>query len=90
MRQFKPFATINMPVYAIKKNTEKAILVQYKQNTIEKDYVWFPKGWLYDVKYKKVKNKVDNTVTTKITLVFYGFLETELKMKISHLMTKTK
>lgn len=90
MRQFNPFFTITLPVYAIRKRTEKAILVQYKKNTKKEDNVWFPTGWLYDIKYRKVKNKVDNTTTTKITLVFYGFLETELKMKMSHLMAKSK
>jgi len=90
MRQFQPFFTINLPIHAIKKSTEKAILVQYHKNTKEKDYVWFPRGWLYNIKYRKVKNKIDNTTITKITLVFYGFLETELRLKMAEVISKSK
>ncbi len=90
MRQFQPFFTINLPIHAIKKHTEKAILVQYKKNTKEEDYVWFPRGWLYNIKYTKVKNKVDNTTVTRITLVFYGFLETELKLKMAKVILNSK
>ena len=90
MRQFQPFFTVSLPVFAIRKRTEKALLIQYKKDTPEKDYVWIPRGWLYNISYKNKRNSIGEIISSKATLVFYGFLETELKMKMSHLMKKPK
>ena len=89
MRQFNPFSTMTFSVYAIVKQTQNAILIKYKKDTLPSDYVWFPRGWLYNIKYTKVKAK-DGTVSKRTTLVFYGFLETEIKLKMQHLLVKKK
>ena len=79
MRYFQPKFIITVPIHAIVKQTERAILVQYKETTKEKNLVWFPRGWLYNIKYKKSRN---NPERINITLEFYGFLEKEIKEKM--------
>lgn len=82
MRYFNPHFTVNVPVHAIVKQTQNAICVKYKENTSSKDHVWFPRGWLYNIKYSKVKAK-NGTVSKKITLVFYGFWKLKSSLKCS-------
>ena len=89
MRYFGVETTISISVQAIVKETEKAILVKYRENTPSEDFVWIPKGWLYNKKHIKVKCK-NGTVSKRVVLVFYGFLKNEIKMKMGHLMSKKK
>jgi hypothetical protein len=90
MRYFQPFFTISMPVFSIVSRTEKAILLKHKKDTPESDYVWVPQGWIHDIKYRKHKDSNGKVTGTKATIYFYGFLESEIKQKMAHLMKKPK
>jgi hypothetical protein len=83
-------SNFNVPIHAIVKYTPRAILIQHKEDTPKDDYLWIPKGWLYDIKYRKVKNKVDNTTLSKPTLIFKGFIATEVKLSMAYLLEKPK